>query len=232
MPESHDQEKYSVGLLMEEFRALNTSHWERVQLADRRVNFFITLTTSFIAAFGIAKVLESIARATSDNDNTTIIILSVLGILLTYGLFTLARITQRNIVADEIKEQLDNIRKYFIEKDPDIERYLPRKPLSNKYNYYEKRKEKWQNWYSIGTAGLAQTIALLNSVLLWLLLAASPLVNIHVMKVPLSIPLAIACSFLAWWFQYKYTDWRYKKADDKKKQKYTDLTSFASSTGG
>jgi uncharacterized Tic20 family protein len=107
MNSSSDQQDHSVQLLMAEYGTLSRSFWEIEQLGDRRVNFFITLTTSFISAFGIVKQVQSIIPVTSDSivqvsSNseifTIIIILSVLGILFFYGFFTLARLIRRKWV--------------------------------------------------------------------------------------------------------------------------------------
>src|SRR5580765_7563473 len=142
--------------LMAEYSSLNNSLSESEELGNTRLNYFLTLTTAIIGGSGIAKILSPTTQGTD--------LTLVLGLftLFFYGLVTFSRLIHRNIITDSYKRRLNTIREYFVRNDETILNYLPYNPIT----YSEARGDKWPKFYSVGSGGLVQTAALLNSFIL------------------------------------------------------------------
>jgi hypothetical protein len=157
--------------LLEEFKNQSKAIDASEAVGDTRVTQFMTAASALTSALGIANILVPALK--NDNGNLSAIMSSIpaesylialagMFALLAYGWVTLARIIHRNRTTDEHKVKLDRIRKYFLEKKPDIIEYMPYNP----YGPLKNRKEQWKSPWSLGTGGLVQTVALMNSVII------------------------------------------------------------------
>lgn len=169
---TYDQQKQSVSFLLEEYKHLAESFLRNEELGERRFNFFIALTTAVIGALvAIPKVY--------DGEVDPIFFFFVLVAVFLFGVVTLVRIIRRNMVTDEYLRRLGRIRRYFADRDPKIQLYLPYPPFDDQ----PQRKKEWKGWkkwymiFSLGKGGLAEMVALVNSLIvaaLCVLLAISP----------------------------------------------------------
>ena len=144
----------SVNFLLAEYRYLGDCFWRNEEIGERRVNFFITLVTAAIAAL--------VALATSKEGNLRkddVYFLTVFALLalLSFGSVTLLRMIHRNIVTDGYKEAMEMIRSHF--------RGWDKKRLENYYPFKSGKDRK------LGTGGLVDMVALVNSVIVTALCA-------------------------------------------------------------
>jgi hypothetical protein len=162
----HKEEKRSVDWLLSEFSSVGDLFSSSEETGERRVNIFLTLASLLTAAFGITIQVRS-----NSSDSAIIqgglIMASVIASLFIFGLFTLARLTTRNIASDEYKIKLDKIRSYFRKADDTLEEYLPFYS-PDEIKIMRDRIKRWHSWYHIGSGGYVQTVALLNSILIGL----------------------------------------------------------------
>lgn len=144
MPTSNPTEDHQ--LLLAEYAHFSESFWKNEELGEKRVNFFITLTTAVLAGI--------IALYTADPTNIAPVAIQelatgALAITLLIGIVTLVRILWRNLVTDEFKSILHYLRRELRQRSVALDQYeLPF------------RKKKW-----LFRGGLAEVIALMNSVI-------------------------------------------------------------------
>lgn len=143
-----DPERHSVDFLLAEHQYLGDCFWRNEEIGERRVNFFITLVTAAIAAL--------VALATSKEGNLRkddVYFLTVFALLalLSFGIVTLLRMIHRNTVTDGYKRAMEMIRSRFRDwDDMRLEDYYP-------FKSGKARK--------LGTGGLVDMVALVNSVI-------------------------------------------------------------------
>jgi putative (di)nucleoside polyphosphate hydrolase len=132
--------------LLAEYEAFTQSFWRNEEVGEKRVDFFITLATAVLAAV--------VALLTSDHidldpiDERRIATAAVLAMLL-FGILFYIRILHRNRVTDEYKDIIKYLRKRTASNTEDLADYkIP----------FVKHKRLLRG-------GLADTIALMNSIL-------------------------------------------------------------------
>lgn len=158
--ETSDQQSHSVSFLLEEYKHLAESFLHNEELGERRVNFFITLTTAVMGA------LVALSEALDGELDPIFVFFGLVAILL-FGVVTLMRIIRRNLITHEYLRILGRIRRYFADRDPKIQLYLPYPP----YDDQPQRKREWKGWkrcytiFSLGSGGLAEIVALVNSLI-------------------------------------------------------------------
>jgi len=154
--QANDQQRHSVEFLLAEYQNNRDAFWRNEELGERRVNFFLTLTTAVMAALAIREkgILAS-------GGNVDPIVFYGLGAVLLFGVVTLARIIRRNLVSHEYLRAVARIRRYFTDRDQQILRHLYYKP----YDDRPQRKKDWNELFSLGTGGLVETVALVNSII-------------------------------------------------------------------
>ncbi len=136
--------------LMEEYRFFTQSFWKNEELGERRVTFFITLTTAVLAA--VVALTEIGSTAISVKQVAT----GALAALFAFGVVTYFRIRQRNAVTDEYKTIVAYLREKLRQNDEHLEEYaLPFAPSTH--------------WLLRG--GLVQMVAVINGVILAVLFA-------------------------------------------------------------
>lgn len=152
--QSSDEKERLNSLLLEEYKHLCESYLSNEELGERRVNFFLTLTTAVIAAIvAIQKGVISVVDGKVDP-----ILFGGLVALLMFGIVTLMRIIRRNQATDRYLRGLAKLRKYFV-TEGEAAKYLVFNP------YDEKPRHKKEKIFSLGTGGLVEMVALMNSLI-------------------------------------------------------------------
>ena len=128
-----------------------------------------------------------------------------------FGNATLVRIVRRNLATHDYLRALGRIRGYFTEKHPEIEKglfYLP-------YDDQPKRQKTLRDILSLGTGGLVEMVALVNS----LILAA--LCTLYARCHPwwMVVSVGVIGFAGAWIYQFLYVMYTY----DKKKPKNEEI---------
>jgi len=94
-------------LLLAEYSHFSESFWKNEDVGEKRVDFFITLTTAIIA--GVVALITSGQTKFSDADVRQMATGALLGTFL-FGVVTFLRILQRNRVTDEYKRIIEYLR--------------------------------------------------------------------------------------------------------------------------
>lgn len=141
-------------LLLEEYKQYSDAFWRNEELGEKRVNFYITLTTAIIVAI-VALTSENNAQISEHQihqirqvTSAGLVGASILGIV------TFLRMLQRDFVTDEYKARIVYLREQ-----------LRRRATS--LGEYELESRPRRHWFLRG--GLAVTVALMNSFLLAIL---------------------------------------------------------------
>lgn len=134
-------------LLITEYMHFQEAFWKNEELGERRVTFFITLTTAIIAGI--------VALMTNKTELTEIEVLQIASAALSatflFGVITFLRMLKRNRVTDEYKGILRYLREQLKKRSPNLHEYqLPFHPRQKR----------------ILGGGLAETVAVINSVIL------------------------------------------------------------------
>ena len=134
-------------LLLAEYEYYTDSFWKNEEVGERRVDFFITLTTAIIA--GIVALITSQHANLSDTAIRQIATAALSGTFL-FGLITFLRILQRNRVTDEYKDIVGYIRELLRRRSSSLAEYdLPVQPHRR-----------------LLRGGLAETVAMINSLIM------------------------------------------------------------------
>ncbi len=145
--------------LIAEHQHFAESFWRTEELGEKRLNFFISLLTAAVAGLVVLATAES---GFTDTQVQWVSFTTGLSLLL-LGLSTLLRMLRRNNVTDQYKDAMNLVRESFRTRYA-LEDYAP----------FEKLPRR------LFTGGLAQTAALLNSMIagalaaIGLLFATSP----------------------------------------------------------
>ncbi len=181
----------SEDFLLAEHKFFTDSFWRNEETGEKRVEFFITLATAVIGAL--------VALATSQPNLPpeaiyAVIVFALAG-LLGFGIVTLRRVIKRNTVTDEYKRAMDMVRAHFRNEDERLRDYQP----------FAKRGAR-----KTGTGGLADVVALMNS----LVVAALGVMGGLVLKQALLVVGAIALVgfVVAWRAQVWYVERKYEQA--------------------
>lgn len=139
-------------LLLAEYQQFSEAFWRNEEAGERRVTFFITLTTAIIAAI---VALRTSTTPIPECEMRQITSAALFGVGL-FGLATFLRMLQRDRVTDEYKGIVDFLREQLRRRGTDLDEYdLPFGPR--------------RHWLLKG--GLAVTVALMNSLVLAVLSA-------------------------------------------------------------
>lgn len=140
-------------LLMAEYERFAESFWKNEEIGEKRLNFYITLTTAVLA--GIIALVSSDHKNISDDTVCLIVTAALSGVFL-FGVVTFFRILQRNRVTDEYKCTLDFIR-------AELSR------LSSSLSDFE--LPFWNNRKKHFKGGLAETAGVMNCIVLAVIVA-------------------------------------------------------------
>jgi putative (di)nucleoside polyphosphate hydrolase len=134
-------------LLITEYVRFQEAFWKNEELGERRVNFFITLTTAIIA--GIVALMTSETELSETEVRQ--IASAALSSTFLFGVITFLRMLKRNRVTDEYKGLMRYLREQLSKLSPNLHEYeLPFQPQQKRL---------------LG-GGLAETVAVINSVIL------------------------------------------------------------------
>lgn len=210
----HDSKDYMIA----EYQRLIDSFWKSEDIGEKRVNFFITLSTVVVT------VLIAFREKEISNHIDRIFFLGLV-ILLLFGIVTLMRIIHRNLESHIYLRAAGRIRRYFRDMDPQIQQYLFFGPFDDQ----PQRKKHWENKseiFSFGTGGLVETVVLANSlivvaILILLIIWLFDVVNFNISWTILIIIFSIGIlgGFAAWYKQLVYVKHRY----DEKRPKYENI---------
>lgn len=151
----NSRDDYCVQFLLEEYKYLVDSFWKNEETGEKRVHFFITLVTAVIAAL---VTLTTSDNAHLDREMIRLITIFSLFALLSFGIFTLLRMIRRNRVTDGYKAIIEKIRDRFRSlNSPLLENYYP-------FGKNHQPRKLWRG-------GLAETVALINSLIVAALFA-------------------------------------------------------------
>ena len=139
-------------LLLAEYQSFTEAFWKSEEIGEKRVEFFITLTTAILA--GIIALLTRSGTNLS-NDSVRQIATGAMVATLLLGLITFLRILQRDRVTDEFKGILDYLRKQMKNKSTDLAGY----------------KLPFRSHNKLLKGSLAETVALMNSILIGVMAA-------------------------------------------------------------
>jgi len=136
-------------LLLAEYQNFYESLWRNEETGEKRINFFISLTTAILAGVVTLSTSKEIDESLVQQISTLILVGNFV-----FGLVTFVRILWRNKVTDEYKKVLDDLRKEMKNRSESLGSYeLPlMKPQT---------KQKWKF-----KGGLADMVAVMNSILL------------------------------------------------------------------
>lgn len=147
--------KTSVRFLLAEHQYFRESLRHNEEVGEKRVNYFISLTTAMITAF-VAIMSFDITFITIEQ-LLLITVVAMVG-LLVIGWLTMLRILKRNKNTDKCKERLDLVRKLFREFDES-------ETLKESYWPYGKAKIKKPGDREWGSGGLREMIIAMNSII-------------------------------------------------------------------
>ncbi|UCG12246.1 MAG: hypothetical protein JSU72_17375 [Deltaproteobacteria bacterium] len=201
--QANPQQRHSVDFLLAEYQSHRDAFWHNEELGESRLNFFVTLTTAVIAALAVRERGFLVSGGEVDP-----IFFYGLGAVLLFGVVTLVRIIRRNLVSHEYLRANARIRRYFTDRDQEILRHLYYKPWDDR----PQRKKEWNQIFSLGTGGLVETIALVNS------LIVAALCALFTRSYPgWMIGLLALVGFIAAWIvQFIYVKYRYDIGRPKK----------------
>jgi hypothetical protein len=101
--------------LLHEFDHVAASLVANEELGEKRVQFFLGLVTAVLGIIGLTLRGEGIALAVAVRESA-VMIAGLLVVLFLFGLFTLARIVERNLATDRLKFALRAIRRRFVSR--------------------------------------------------------------------------------------------------------------------
>jgi len=151
----------AVDLLLREHQEAYTMYRHSEDLGERRVTFFLTLTTAVIAALTI----RTNGVTTGGDGDVDELFYYFLVALLLFGLVTLRRMMVRNVASSRQLRAIARIDAYFCKSDPNrlashLEFFKP------DWEARTHRRNEWRTAFSLKRGGLAETVAVINSMLL------------------------------------------------------------------
>jgi hypothetical protein len=131
------------------------------QLGENRLNIYLTIVTAVLGGSSFLVYFQT-QDGVSDLEQLDLrIIFFACFATLIFGLLTLLRMVHRNLMSHEELRAANRIRRYFVERDQNILKYLRYPPCDDK----PIREWKWKN------GGLVDTVVLLNSLLVAIIIA-------------------------------------------------------------
>jgi|SRR5216684_2759091 len=144
-------------LISREHEYLNHLFISNEEMGEKRVSLFLTLTTGIGAAAVLAGEKTGNAQGMS---GFHMVFLAVTVVWFLFGYVTFIRVVRRNLVADKLKVQLCEIRKWYVgESDTAALVFLP-------YNPYAGKQDKEYNFHTklqFSRGGYAELVALIDS---------------------------------------------------------------------
>lgn len=107
-------------LLLAEYKFFTDSFWKNEELGERRVNFFITVTTAVLAA--VVALVTSEHAGFSDDHVCQIATVALFGAL-AFGFVTYLRMLRRNQVTDEYKDIINHLRQELRKRSSTLAEY-------------------------------------------------------------------------------------------------------------
>jgi hypothetical protein len=151
-----------IKLLMADYEHLTKSFHMNEEMGERRVNVFFGLIGAFTAALGLASDWFA-----TDADLAGAAAVASFA-LLAFGVVTLRRLMERNLVTTSYLNGLRRIRAFFVWQEPELANVLPFVPRTTphvrrrgtKRNRDGKKGE--ERWWGLGKAGYLESAAAAN----------------------------------------------------------------------
>lgn len=205
-----EKDQGSIEFMLKEYDHHLKEFERSEEIGEHRVNFFITLVTAVSGALGV--FLFKCDKFDVREKTANLILISAFLALLIFGFLTLVRIVHRNLISHKELRAMGRIRRYFVEKDPEINKYLQYSPRDDK----PIRMKKWREIASIGTGGLVETTMLVNAFLTAVL--AVQIYNYFVRSIDFIIIAGISGFLLAWTLQFVFVKLRYDRGRPKRSE--------------
>jgi hypothetical protein len=165
--ENNNKNKQIIEFLQKEYDNLTQLITENEQLGERRIQFFLSLVgvvTTLIGIFGISELNFDFKKDENKQKFQIIIIIFtiVIMILIPFGIMTLKRLINRNIITDRRILDLEYIRNYFKKyASTELKKYFP----FQEYDFNRCRTLEWKEIFLTKGGGLIETVALINSII-------------------------------------------------------------------
>jgi putative (di)nucleoside polyphosphate hydrolase len=207
-------------LIKAEYEDLVASLRSNEELGERRLDVLLTVIAAVTAALGLAS-------GSFEGNQTTLVSVAMVAasLLLVFGLMTLRRVMVRNIATTNYMNGLRRIRAFFLKQNPDaapLFTYPPQKKALKRKRESPKAssREDSTRWWTLGNAGLLETVAAINCALTGLVVGgAAWLVGAAVIA---SLVAGLVAAIGAWMAQMRWTDKTYeslRNRNDERRQK-------------
>lgn len=158
---AHPMDPDASALVLAEFNHLATSFLANEDMGERRVNVLLGMVGAVAAGLGLAE-----DRFPDDDAFAAAVALAGVA-LLAFGLLTLRRLAERNLVTTSYLNGLRRIRSHYVRRDPRLTVVLPFPPPPEPIVRQEPKL------FGIGKAGYVQTAAFANCLLIGVALGAA-----------------------------------------------------------
>ena len=195
----------SEDFLIAEFSALQDRARHLEDTKSSRVNFFLVLIAATVAGFSSLLSIQSLSLSL----NISLMAMSL--ILLLIGLATLNQTIQFSIAIVTFYRKAGRIRRWFVEKNPELNEYVAFKPNDDSPSIYVGHS-------TLTFRGGDGVILIMNSALFTLFCMS--LFSIFV-PIPNSVPIinigslisVVVFFVLSWYFQKRYIIWQLRRAE-------------------
>ena len=195
----------TVTLLMTEHEQLTASFLANEEMGERRVNIFIGVIAAVMTAVGF------VAKGPGAEETLPKVAAGASAVLLAFGLVTLRRVIERNLVTTEYLDGLCRIRLFFARQEPNLRPVLPYPPDEDPI--VRERKS------GLRKGGHLQTVAVINCVLAALLMGTSIRSWNANSDHGWTIAFSLGALVLLWFLQMCWTDRHYKEGTAKRDRK-------------
>jgi hypothetical protein len=148
--------------ILAEYAGLQSLRQGLVTLGENRLNFFLATVSGALVGAGLL-----IDKLSTYGDLVFYVVGFIFAGLLLLGIATFVRMVERSIGVVIYSRGMNRLRRYFVDKNPDIERYIIQ-PINDDWPSFESLgfKEK-----GASTIGLSEMVAALNSTIVSVIIA-------------------------------------------------------------
>ncbi len=189
----------AVEFMLTEYQALNEARGRVLERGQTYVNLFLTITSGFAAFIAI------LSQIVTKKESFFLISSPFLLVLLLLGLVSYIRIIDRNISITRIDRGINRIRRFFVDIEPRIQRFLLYPPHDDTPKYASP---------GLGRIGLHTIIGVINSAVLTALFnIAIPALFIRPIVTWLNTLISIILFLISILLHELFVDKRYKSEE-------------------
>ncbi len=152
-----DAEEPASDFMLAEYATLRRLHLGLGSLGENRVNFFLASISGSVVGLGLINQLSALAETVYFINGAVIV-----GLFF-FGLITFARMIERTVKMTEYTRGMNRIRRYFVDKYPNIKQYLSLS-LYDDTPAFEYRTFNFQT-RRFSLTGLASMVGVINSII-------------------------------------------------------------------